>query len=60
MLNELFGVVQNIIGIQSTESWMEMFGLEPDTFRLLFMTCCVLVCMTVSFVFKFLLKLVDR
>ena len=60
MLNSLFSIIQDIIGPVQYELWMEMFGLEPDTFRLIFMTCCILICITVSFVFKFLLKLVDR
>ena len=60
MLSGLISSIYQIIGMIDYDGWMEMFGQEGNVLMLLVITACVLILLTVSFVFKFLLKLVER
>ena len=60
MLEGIMKTIFTILGQAEYDSWMEMFAKEGDTYIIVLMTGCILICLTVSFVFKFLLKLVER
>lgn len=60
MLQSLFKSIMSVIGLSDFEIWMETFGAEGDVLLIVVLTSCILVLLTVSFVFKFILKLVDR
>ena len=60
MLQGLIDTIFQIIGMAEYESWMEMFAKEGDVLLIMVLTACILILLTVSFAFKFLLKLVER
>lgn len=63
MLQGISQVIYDIIGFDFISEWSEALISAPETgviYALVFIAAAVLICLTVSFVFKFLLKLVDR
>ena len=60
MLSGLISSIFQIIGMSDYDLWMETFCQEGNVLMILVITACVLILLTVSFVFKFLLKLVER
>ena len=60
MLQSLFDSIYSLLTSENFVGLMNNFGGHSYAFALIVATGCVLILLTVSFVFKFLLKLVER
>lgn len=60
MLQSLYDTIYQLIRGEIFSNMIDNFGTHTEVICIIVLTACVLVLLTVSFVFKFLLKLVDR
>lgn len=60
MLQSLFDTVYNLLSSTNFNDMLINFSVHKEVLCIVTLSACVLILLTVSFVFKFILKLVDR
>lgn len=60
MLQSLYDTIYHLIDSEIFNNMINSFNSHKEVICIFVLTSCVLILLTVSFVFKFILKLVDR
>ena len=60
MFQSLYDTILNLINSENFNGMLNNFNGHKEVLCIIVLTSCVLILLTVSFVFKFILKLVER